>query len=160
MRFLLKLGLFLLVVVGICAGAYRPVKKYWADKSKPTFRTTKVTRGDIVFEIDATGKIKPTLEVQIGAVSGGAKSAIRVWIDTAFNGGLVLPLSEIERLELKVRLVEHLEDCRRMDIDVAPPDVNSSHADFAVACHHRQVHRRRRLSRAGPGSDVPDRHQR
>jgi len=33
----------------------------------------------------------------------------------------------------KDSLVEHLEDCRRMQIEVLPPDVNSSHADFAVA---------------------------
>jgi DNA polymerase-3 subunit alpha len=33
----------------------------------------------------------------------------------------------------KDALVEHLEDCRRMNIDVVPPDVNSSEADFAVS---------------------------
>ncbi len=32
----------------------------------------------------------------------------------------------------KDSLVEHLEDCRRMNIDVAPPDVNSSDVDFTV----------------------------
>ena len=30
-------------------------------------------------------------------------------------------------------LVEHVEDCRRMGIEVAPPDVNASAADFSVA---------------------------
>ncbi len=33
----------------------------------------------------------------------------------------------------KDSLVEHLEDCRRMGIEVVPPDVNRSHADFTVA---------------------------
>jgi DNA polymerase-3 subunit alpha len=33
----------------------------------------------------------------------------------------------------KDSLVEHLEDCRRMEIDVVPPDVNRSDADFTVA---------------------------
>ncbi len=33
----------------------------------------------------------------------------------------------------KDSLVEHIEDCRRMGIDVAPPDVNASDADFTVA---------------------------
>jgi DNA polymerase-3 subunit alpha len=32
----------------------------------------------------------------------------------------------------KDALVEHIEDCRRMGIEVAPPDVNASVADFAV----------------------------
>ncbi len=33
----------------------------------------------------------------------------------------------------KDSLVEHVEDCRRMGIDVAPPDVNASAPDFSVA---------------------------
>ena len=33
----------------------------------------------------------------------------------------------------KDSLVEHVEDCRRMGIEVAPPDVNASVADFSVA---------------------------
>jgi len=33
----------------------------------------------------------------------------------------------------KDSLVEHVEDCRRMGIEVAPPDVNTSQADFSVA---------------------------
>ena len=32
----------------------------------------------------------------------------------------------------KDALVEHMEDCRRMNIEVVPPDVNSSDVDFAV----------------------------
>ena len=33
----------------------------------------------------------------------------------------------------KDSLVEHLEDCRRMNIDVVPPDINKSGSDFTVA---------------------------
>jgi DNA polymerase-3 subunit alpha len=33
----------------------------------------------------------------------------------------------------KDSLVEHLEDCRRMGVEVVPPDVNRSESDFAVA---------------------------
>jgi len=33
----------------------------------------------------------------------------------------------------KDALVEHLEDCRRMEIEVVPPDVNASDPDFKVA---------------------------
>ena len=33
----------------------------------------------------------------------------------------------------KDSLVEHLEDCRRMEVEVVPPSVNSCHADFTVA---------------------------
>ncbi|MBX3423011.1 MAG: DNA polymerase III subunit alpha [Pirellulaceae bacterium] len=37
----------------------------------------------------------------------------------------------------KDSLVEHLEDCRRMNIHVVPPDVNRSHVDFTV--HDSQI---------------------
>ncbi|MDH3717278.1 MAG: DNA polymerase III subunit alpha [Planctomycetota bacterium] len=33
----------------------------------------------------------------------------------------------------KDALIEHLEDCRRMDVEVVPPDVNHSHAEFTVS---------------------------
>ncbi len=35
----------------------------------------------------------------------------------------------------KDSLVEHLEDCRRMELDVLPPDVNSSDVEFGVSRH-------------------------
>lgn len=44
--------------------------------------------------------LRALLEVQIWAKSKGVKSTIVAWVDTAFNGGLVLPRNEIERLEL------------------------------------------------------------
>ncbi len=41
------------------------------------------------------------LEVQIGSAPNGGKSTVLVWIGTAFNGGLVLPRHELQRLGLK-----------------------------------------------------------
>lgn len=41
------------------------------------------------------------LEVSIGNQKGTGKSSLMVWVDTAFNGGLVIPRKEIERLELQ-----------------------------------------------------------
>ena len=46
-------------------------------------------------------ELRALLEVNIGSVSNEPKSSVAVWIDTAFNGGLVLPRQEIERLGLK-----------------------------------------------------------
>lgn len=45
-------------------------------------------------------QLRALLELQVGAKPGGAKATIVAW-DTAFNGGLVLPRSEIERLALQ-----------------------------------------------------------
>lgn len=45
--------------------------------------------------------LRALLEIQIAAEPSGTKSIVMVWVDTAFNGGLVLPRNEIERLGLK-----------------------------------------------------------
>lgn len=45
--------------------------------------------------------LRALLEVQIGGTPSGPKSTVLVWVDTAFNGGLVLPRREIQRLGLK-----------------------------------------------------------
>jgi clan AA aspartic protease len=46
-------------------------------------------------------ELRALIDVSISARSGGDKRSVRVWIDTAFNGGLAIPRSEIERLGLK-----------------------------------------------------------
>lgn len=46
-------------------------------------------------------ELRALIEVSIGNSRGGAKSVVKVWVDTAFNGGLVLPGDLIDQLELK-----------------------------------------------------------
>lgn len=45
-------------------------------------------------------ELRALIEVSIGNARGGGKSAIMVWVDTAFNGGLVLPRQVIANLNL------------------------------------------------------------
>jgi clan AA aspartic protease len=45
--------------------------------------------------------LRALLEVSVGATRNGPKSTVVCWVDTAFNGGLVLPRQEIDRLGLK-----------------------------------------------------------
>jgi len=46
-------------------------------------------------------ELRALLEVQVGNGTNVSKSTVLVWVDTAFNGGLVLPREEIERLGLQ-----------------------------------------------------------
>lgn len=46
-------------------------------------------------------ELRALIEVSLSHRRGGPKMKITAWIDTAFNGGLVLPLDEIRRLRLK-----------------------------------------------------------
>jgi clan AA aspartic protease len=45
--------------------------------------------------------LRALLEVQIGGTPNSPKSTVSVWIDTAFNGGLVLPRHEVQQLGLR-----------------------------------------------------------
>ena len=45
--------------------------------------------------------LRALIDVQIGRLPNGQKTTVVVWIDTAFNGGLVLPLEEILELGLQ-----------------------------------------------------------
>ena len=49
-----------------------------------------------------------------------------------FMGALLSGDISGRNFKKKDALVEHLEDCKRMEIEVAPPDVNCSLVDFAV----------------------------
>lgn len=47
------------------------------------------------------GDLRALIEVFVGSEPDGEKSSIMDWVDTAFNGGLVLPRKEIDKLGLK-----------------------------------------------------------
>lgn len=69
-RFLKRLVIFA-IVCGLAFAACRPmVAKYQASK-KVSWRTAKVTRGRILYDVRATGKVKPVLEVSIGSFVSG-----------------------------------------------------------------------------------------
>lgn len=67
--------LIALIAVGILgAVAQGPVKRKFAERNRPTFKTEKVSRGKVVSYVYATGKIKPVETIKIGSfVSGPIK---------------------------------------------------------------------------------------
>jgi len=44
--------------------------------------------------------LRALIDVEVSAQRGGEKVPLRVWIDTAFNGGLVIPRHQIDELGL------------------------------------------------------------
>ncbi|MEO8496189.1 MAG: hypothetical protein ABI614_14055 [Planctomycetota bacterium] len=64
-------------------------------------------------------ELRALLDVYVSATSGEHKASLRVWIDTAFNGGLVIPRNEIERLGLKAASSTPavLADGRQVDLE-------------------------------------------
>ncbi|MGE0756717.1 MAG: efflux RND transporter periplasmic adaptor subunit [Pirellulaceae bacterium] len=66
-RILVVVGL----IGGIVAAAYRPAAAYWSKRHTPGWRTTDVIRGDIVADVNATGTVKPVLQVRVGSFVSG-----------------------------------------------------------------------------------------
>jgi clan AA aspartic protease len=46
-------------------------------------------------------ELRALIDVPVSAAKREQKTPLRVWIDTAFNGGLVIPREQIKKLKLK-----------------------------------------------------------
>ena len=74
MRFLLKVGLTLLILGGLGAAGYFGATKFLMRSGKVNFRTAEVDKGDITHARDVNGTVQPFLRVQVGTfVSGPIK---------------------------------------------------------------------------------------
>lgn len=47
--------------------------------------------------------LRALLEVQVGSLPNGPRTMVVVWVDTAFNGGLVLPRQEVSHADRRQR---------------------------------------------------------
>lgn len=63
------IGLVILGVIG--AVAAKPLKAKWEERNRPEFTTEKVSRGNVVSFVSATGKIKPVETIKIGSFVSG-----------------------------------------------------------------------------------------
>jgi len=66
--------LIFLVIAGLVTGgvlAYGPVMEWWKWRNRVQFRTVEVVQGPIISVVNATGTIKPVLQVAVGAFVSG-----------------------------------------------------------------------------------------
>jgi predicted aspartyl protease len=63
--------------------------------------------------------MRALLDVSVAAAKGDNKQVLTAWIDTAFDGGLVIPRRHIERLRLKQASTTQaiLADGRSVDLE-------------------------------------------
>lgn len=70
------------VIIGVLgAAAAGPVKKKLAKRNQPSFKTEKVSRGNVVSFVYATGKIKPVETIKIGSFVSGPIEKMPAGID-------------------------------------------------------------------------------
>ncbi len=78
MKFWLKFLIFLLLLSGVGAAAYKPATEYWKKRNQPVFREAEVEQGRILAVRNSTGEIKPVLEVAIGSFVSGPITELHV----------------------------------------------------------------------------------
>ncbi len=132
MRTFLKVFVVLAVLGGIGAAASGPIQRYWHERNRPKFRTTKVDTGDINLVVNSTGTIEPVLTVQVGAFVSGPieelfvefndeveKDEVLAIIDARIYEAAVardeaaLAIREAEVIRTQARLQQAINDERR-----------------------------------------------
>ncbi len=82
MRRLIKWLIVLLVLGGLAGGGGYYGWQYLKEQGKPTYRTAKVERGDIVLVVNSTGTVQPVQRVSVGSVvSGPVKELLATFND-------------------------------------------------------------------------------
>jgi HlyD family secretion protein len=71
MRTLIILAIIVAVLAAGGAAVYKPAMDYWQQRSMPNWKTAEVTRGDIISTVNATGTVKPALQISVGAFVSG-----------------------------------------------------------------------------------------
>ncbi len=90
MKTLFKLAILLAVLGGGGYATYTSGTNWLKERNKPKFRTSKVERGDIRITVNATGEVKPVLEVHVGSfVSGPIDELFVDWNDEVKEGQLL-----------------------------------------------------------------------
>jgi HlyD family secretion protein len=107
----------LVVVIGIVAGAYAPVQKYWKDSHRLQFQEEEVTRGKIVFEVNSTGTIQPVLSVTIGSFVSGPIVELNVEFNQQVRKGDLLARIDPLLYESNVKRDEAQLVTRQADVD-------------------------------------------
>jgi HlyD family secretion protein len=59
------------LLVGAIAAGYQPALNYWEAHNVPKWRTEEVAEGNIVSVVNATGSLKPVLQVSVGSFVSG-----------------------------------------------------------------------------------------
>jgi HlyD family secretion protein len=85
MRTIVIILIVLAVLVGLGVVSYQPMTHYWEMRSMPKWRLAEMAEGDIVAVRNATGTIKPVLQVTVGAFVSGPIDASYQLVDMEGN---------------------------------------------------------------------------
>ncbi|MCI0361999.1 MAG: efflux RND transporter periplasmic adaptor subunit, partial [Planctomycetaceae bacterium] len=103
---LMRTFVVVLIVIAVLTGAgglaYQPAMDAWQKANMPKWRLAEVTEGEVIRVVNATGTIKPVLQISVGAFVSGPIDAEYELTDLAGNKlydkeGLPLNLAEFNQ---------------------------------------------------------------
>jgi HlyD family secretion protein len=90
MKTLLKLLVVLIILGGIGAAAYNPVREYLEERNRPKWRTQSLVKGEIIQSVNSTGKVEPVRRVSVGASVSGPISELFVDYNSKVSEGQLM----------------------------------------------------------------------
>lgn len=123
-----------LVVVGVIAAASAgPIKKAIAKRNRPTFKTEKITRGEVVSYVYATGKIKPVETIKIGSFVSGPIQDMPEEIDFNYK------VKEGELMaRVDPRLIKSQAESAEASLTIREGEVDRTRAQLQLAINDEQ----------------------
>jgi HlyD family secretion protein len=90
MRFPIKTTVALVVLGGLGAAAFTPLRAYWKERSRPHWREAAISSGAITSVVNSTGTVKPVLSVAVGSFVSGPIEALYVDFNAEVKKGDLL----------------------------------------------------------------------
>ncbi len=116
MKFWLKALVVLVVLVGVLYAVGTAAQKYFQARNQPIWRTTEVVRGDLVFSVNATGKVQPLHRVTVGAFVSGPVEELLVDFNDRVTEGQLLARIDPKIYDAAVRRDEANLSTRRAEL--------------------------------------------
>ena len=128
MRILFRLLLLLILVAGIGISA-QSARKYWAERNRPKFRTSSITKGDIIAVVNSTGEVKPVLSISVGSFVSGPIQDLYVDFNDEVTEGQLLAEIDPRIYEASVAGDKAVLAIRRGEINRVKADLARAIAD-------------------------------
>ncbi|WP_419195252.1 efflux RND transporter periplasmic adaptor subunit [Novipirellula herctigrandis] len=110
--------LLLLGVVGAAGwAAYKPLMKYWKERSRVTWETAEVIRGDITRYVISTATIQPVLKVSVGSFVSGPIVELNVEFNDEVKKGDILARVDPQLYIANVERDEATLATRKADVE-------------------------------------------
>ncbi len=104
------------IACGLAFAACRPIVGKFSAANKPDWRTAQVTKGRVLFDVRATGEVKPVLKVSIGSFVSGPITELYADFNQEVKKGDMLALVDPRLFLAAVARDEASLETRRADV--------------------------------------------